>query len=78
MQNLSNMAHFSFSFTDFALLFLPPVVMNTVLAGLVAGKASGEKISAGFIHAFILGIAVVVCLALMPYLTGSLALQSGT
>jgi flagellar protein FlaJ len=78
MQNLSNMAHFAFSFTDFALLFLPPVVMNTVLAGLVAGKASGEKISAGFIHAFILGIAVVVCLALMPYLTGSLALQSGT
>jgi len=78
MQNLSNMAHFSFSFTDFALLFLPPVVMNTVLAGLVAGKASGEKISAGFIHAFILGLCVVICLAISPMFMGALSLQSGT
>jgi flagellar protein FlaJ len=78
MQNLSNMARFAFSFNDFALLFLPPVVMNTVLAGLVAGKASGEKISAGFLHAFILGLAVVICLAISPMFMGALSLSSGT
>jgi flagellar protein FlaJ len=77
MQNLSTMARFAFSFNDFALLFLPPVVMNTVLAGLVAGKASGEKISAGFIHAFFLGMSVVIVLALTPWFTGALALKSG-
>jgi flagellar protein FlaJ len=78
MQNLAAMARFSFSFNDFALLFLPPVVINTVLAGLVAGKASGEKISAGFIHAFVLGLCVVICLAISPMFMGALSLQSGT
>ena len=77
MQSLSNMARFSFSFNDFAFLFLPPVVMNTILAGLVAGKASGEKISAGFLHAFILGLAVFICLAISPMFMGALSLQSG-
>jgi flagellar protein FlaJ len=77
MQNLAAMARFMFSFNDFALLFLPPVVINTVLAGLVAGKASGEKISAGFIHAFVLGLAVVLCLAISPAFIGALSLKSG-
>ncbi|MEM3637150.1 MAG: type II secretion system F family protein [Conexivisphaerales archaeon] len=66
VQGLAQMSNFSFSFNQFAMIFLPPVVINTVLAGLVAGKASGEKISAGFLHCTILAAVSVVALAISP------------
>jgi flagellar protein FlaJ len=73
VQGLAHMSNFSFSFNQFAQIFLPPVVINTVLAGLVAGKASGEKISAGFLHCTILAIASIVALALSPLFLTSFA-----
>src|SRR5579875_302444 len=66
VQGLSQMSNFTFSFNQFAAIFLPPVVINTVLAGLVAGKASGEKISAGFLHCTILAAVSIVALAISP------------
>jgi flagellar protein FlaJ len=68
VQGLAASSHFAFSFTTFAELFLPPIVINTVLAGLVAGKAAGEKISAGFLHCTILAVLVIVVIALSPSL----------
>jgi len=66
VQGLSQMSNFTFSFNQFAAIFLPPVVINTVLAGLVAGKASGEKISAGFLHCTILAAVSIIALAISP------------
>lgn len=77
VQSLSRVAGFAFSFSEFAKIFLPPVVINTIMAGLVAGKASGEKISSGFLHCLILGLLVVLALASSPFLLGMLALPGG-
>jgi len=77
VQSLSKVAGFAFSFADFAKVFLPPVVINTIMAGLVAGKASGEKISAGFFHVLVLGLLVIGALAASPLLLGFLALPGG-
>jgi flagellar protein FlaJ len=68
VQGLANSSHMTFSFTTFAELFLPPIVINTVIAGLVAGKAAGEKICAGFLHCTILAILTIVVIALSPTL----------
>jgi flagellar protein FlaJ len=73
VQGLSQMSNFSFSFNQFALIFLPPVVINSILAGLVAGKASGEKISAGFLHSTILAVVVIVSIAMSPLFITSFA-----
>lgn len=67
VQNLAGLAKFTFSYANFAKLFLPPIVFNTVLAGLVAGKTSGEKVSAGFIHSAILAVLTLIVLGLQPY-----------
>jgi len=67
VQNLAGLAKFAFNYASFAKLFLPPIVLNTVLAGLVAGKTSGEKVSAGFLHSAILAILTLVVLALQPF-----------
>ena len=61
----------SFSFGDFVKLFVPPIIFNTVFMGLVAGKVSGERVSAGFIHAFILAVISIVTLYIAPLLMGS-------
>ena len=61
----------SFSFGDFVKLFVPPIIFNTVFMGLVAGKVSGERVSAGFIHAFILAVIALVTLYVAPMLMGS-------
>lgn len=78
VEGLSKMSNFTFSFNQFAMIFLPPVVINTVLAGLVAGKASGEKISAGFLHCTILATASIIALALAPsFISGFAPLGGG-
>jgi len=61
----------SFAFSDFVKLFVPPIVFNTVFMGLVAGKTSNERVSAGFIHAFILALISLAALYLAPILMGS-------
>ena len=61
----------SFAFADFVKLFIPPIVFNTVFMGLVAGKVSGERVSAGFLHAFILALISLIALYLAPILMGS-------
>ncbi|MDD1766320.1 MAG: type II secretion system F family protein [Candidatus Methanomethyliaceae archaeon] len=61
----------SFGFGDFVRVFIPPIVFNIALMGLVAGKCSGERVSAGFIHAFILTVITLISMWLAPIFMGS-------
>ncbi len=47
-------------------MFLPPVIFNSYLMGLVAGKVSSERVSAGFKHAFLLTIASLIAIIFTP------------
>jgi flagellar protein FlaJ len=66
----------SFAFSDFVKLFIPPIIFNTVFMGLVAGKVSGERVSAGFLHAFILAVISLVALYIAPIVMGSFQIVS--
>lgn len=61
----------SFGFGDFVKVFVPPIIFNIAFMGLVAGKCSGERVSAGFIHAFILVVITLVALWITPFFMGS-------
>jgi len=66
----------SFAFGDFIKLFVPPVILNVVLMGLVAGKVSGERVSAGFKHSFILAMISLISLYIAPMFLGSFPIVS--
>jgi len=66
----------SFAFGDFIKLFVPPVILNVVLMGLVAGKVSGERVSAGFKHSFILALISLISLYIAPMFLGSFTIVS--
>jgi len=61
----------SFGFGDFVKVFVPPIIFNIAFMGLVAGKCSGERVSAGFIHAFILVVITLIALWITPFFMGS-------
>ncbi|MGD0331108.1 MAG: type II secretion system F family protein [Nitrososphaeria archaeon] len=61
----------SFNFSDFVRLFVPPIIFNTVFMGLIAGKVSGERVSAGFLHSFVLASIALLTLYIAPILMGS-------
>ncbi|MEM0088095.1 MAG: hypothetical protein QXK85_03925, partial [Thermofilum sp.] len=52
--------------------FLPPVMINSYLMGLAAGKISSERVSAGFKHALLLTLANLVAMILAPQITAGL------
>lgn len=52
--------------------FLPPVIINSYLMGLAAGKISSERVSAGFKHAFFLTLANLLAMILAPQITTGL------
>ncbi|MEM2154485.1 MAG: type II secretion system F family protein [Nitrososphaeria archaeon] len=66
----------AFGFGDFVKVFVPPIIFNTVFMGLVAGKVSGERVSAGFKHSFVLAIISLISLYLAPIFMGSLQIVS--
>ena len=66
----------TFGFGDFVKVFVPPIIFNTVFMGLVAGKVSGERVSAGFKHAFVLALISLISLYLAPMFMGSLQIVS--
>lgn len=49
--------------------FLPPVVINSYLMGLAAGKLSSERVSAGFKHALLLMLANLLAMILAPQIS---------
>ncbi len=53
-------------------MFLTPIILNTVLAGLVAGKVSSGTIVAGFKHSLLLLVIALIALWLTPWVTNQL------
>jgi flagellar protein FlaJ len=53
-------------------MFLPPVIINSYLMGLVAGKISAERVAAGFKHAFLLLLANLVAMIIAPQITAGM------
>ncbi|MEM4523083.1 MAG: type II secretion system F family protein [Nitrososphaeria archaeon] len=66
----------SFGFGEFVKIFVPPVIFNVVFMGLVAGKVSGERVSAGFKHSFILALVSLISLYIAPMFLGSFQIVS--
>ncbi|RLE83535.1 MAG: secretion system protein, partial [Thermoprotei archaeon] len=56
-------------------IFVPPVILNCYLMGLVAGKVSSERVSAGFKHAVLLMLISLVAMAATPHLVKGLAIK---
>ncbi len=53
-------------------MFLPPVIINSYMMGLAAGKISSERVSAGFLHAFLLLLANLVSMIIAPQITAGM------
>ncbi len=53
-------------------MFLPPVILNSYLMGLAAGKLSSERVSAGFVHALLLTLSNIVAMVLGPAIVAGL------
>ncbi|RLE84524.1 MAG: hypothetical protein DRJ67_10425 [Thermoprotei archaeon] len=56
-------------------IFVPPVILNCYLMGLVAGKVSSERVSAGFKHAVLLMLISLAAMAATPHLVKGLAIK---
>jgi flagellar protein FlaJ len=55
------------SFAYFAQLIMPPLIFHVYLMGLVAGKISSERVSAGFKHSLYLSIFSLLTFFCVPY-----------
>jgi flagellar protein FlaJ len=54
------------AFDQFLRVFLPPIVLNSVMMGLVAGKLSEESVAAGFKHVVLILLIVVITFVASP------------
>ncbi|MCX8180859.1 MAG: type II secretion system F family protein [Thermofilaceae archaeon] len=52
--------------------FMPPVILNSYLMGLAAGKLSSERTAAGFKHAFLLTLSNLVAMVIGPLIVRGL------
>ncbi|MEM2824036.1 MAG: hypothetical protein QXF69_08030, partial [Thermofilaceae archaeon] len=53
-------------------MFMPPVILNSYLMGLAAGKLSSERVSAGFKHAFLLTLSNLAAMMIGPQIVTGL------
>jgi flagellar protein FlaJ len=54
-------------YTQLITTIVPPLILQSYLTGIVAGKISAGSVSAGFKHAIILTVITLALIALMPY-----------
>ncbi|MCS7143355.1 MAG: type II secretion system F family protein [Aigarchaeota archaeon] len=54
-------------FDQFLRTFLPPIVINAAMMGLVAGKLSEESVAAGFKHSVLILFIMILTFLLSPY-----------
>ena len=66
MNRIMQLAHMGLATQMMINMFLPPVIINSYLMGLVAGKISSERVSAGFIHALLLTLASIFAMIITP------------
>lgn len=62
------LAGHTLAFDEFLRLFLPPLVLNVAIMGIVAGKISEERASAGFKHAVLLLVVSMIAFVASPTL----------
>lgn len=74
MSNIMSMMGAAIGTRAMVNIFLPPVIINTYIMGLTAGKISAEKVSAGFKHALLLTSSSLLAMALTPTLVSKLLL----
>jgi flagellar protein FlaJ len=72
MGSMLKFAGTAISTTQLIGMFLPPVIINSYLMGLVAGKISAERVGAGFKHAFLLLLANLVAMMIAPQITAGM------
>ncbi|ABL77854.1 type II secretion system F family protein [Thermofilum pendens] len=53
-------------------MFLPPVIINSYMMGLAAGKIGSERVAAGFKHAILLLLANLVAMMIAPQITAGM------
>ena len=69
MGSMLKFAGQSISIEQLVTMFLPPVIINSYMMGLAAGKIGSERVSAGFLHAFLLLLANLVSMMIAPQIT---------
>ncbi len=73
MANMASVAGLQFAQVEFVRLFVPPLVLQSMITGIVAGKVAEEKVSAGFKHAFVLVLLTLVFAIMTPLLVSSIS-----
>lgn len=72
MGSMMKFAGQSISVEQLVGMFLPPVIINSYMMGLAAGKIGSERVSAGFLHAFLLLLANLVSMMIAPQITAGM------
>jgi len=73
MANMASVAGLQFAQVEFVRLFVPPLVVQSMITGIVAGKVAEEKVSAGFKHAFVLVLLTLLFAIMTPLLVSSIS-----
>ncbi len=60
------------AFDAFLRLFLPPLVLNIAMMGLVAGKIAEERLAAGFKHSVLMILVTILAFVLSPHIAAFL------
>jgi flagellar protein FlaJ len=53
-------------------MFMPPVILNSYIMGLAAGKISSERVAAGFLHALLLTLSNLAAMMIGPAIVSGL------
>ena len=68
MNNIMSIARMSIAVVSLTRTFLPPIVLNSYITGLTAGKISTEKVYGGFFHALLLVLTTLLTMAISPHI----------
>lgn len=73
MKDMASVAGLQFAEAEFVRLFVPPLVIQSMITGIVAGKVAEEKVSSGFKHAFVLVLLTLLFATFTPVLVSSIS-----
>ena len=68
------LANMPLAFQQFTKMLLTPMVFHIYLTGLVSGKISNGRVSAGFLHTVVLSICALIAMAISPLISLPLTL----
>ena len=68
MNNIMSIARMAIAVVSLTRTFLPPIVLNSYITGLTAGKISTEKVYGGFFHALLLVLTTLLTMAISPHI----------